>query len=447
MTLLILACNSPSEAPPAVQLGLEHPIRPLGVPGWQLRDTIAVRVSDRTGQPRAAEHLTWSIQLGAGSLRVLDTIVRPDGLARAVWTLGPTAGLNRARVAARDDTLSFEVTGTSFQVDWLDSDAGLACGLRGGDLWCWPWPGGADSYSVGPPSPIGTTFPGPYRVSAGRALTTLAVSGGWVCALPSTGVVECYRRSGPDTPVTLALPAMRVLTGSGFATICGLAASDSTPWCWSPGEGDGSVHHYVPSPPLVDLSVDQGASGLVGIACGRRADSTAVCWGQGPVGDSTTQSRTAPVPVAGGLTFAELATGHGFACGRRANSEAWCWGRNTYRNLGTAGGDALTPRLAATNITLIRAAAYTVGVLHGARVARWGQFQFGNPAGNPLTPLAPFAASQVADFAHDDLSCLRLASGEVSCYHELWVFSSTLDIDTYLPVQPVPEQTPVPAGP
>lgn len=437
---LIGGCDSPSAPGGPQRLQLVHPVRSLGVPGWALLDTLTVQVLDDAGHPLPQQRLTWTIQAGNGTLTLLDTVSNLDGMTRAVWTLGPAAGVNRVHIESSTDTLAVSVTGTAFRVDALDADAGLACGLRAGDLWCWPWPGGSAPYSAGPQLAFGSTFPGPRLVVAGHAFTALAVSGTWVCGIPAGQPVECYPRDTTLTRFDPPVPAMRALAGSGYATICGLAVSDSTPWCWSPGEGAGSVRHVLPAPALLDLSVDDGASGLVGMACGRTVDSLAHCWGIGPVGDSTIANRSAPVPVAGARTFVELATGHGFACGRRANTEVWCWGQNTYRVLGHDGPQALVPELAATAIQGMRAAAYTVGVFQGPQVARWGQFQFGDPAGNPLTPLSPFQPNAVAAFANDDVSCLRLQTGEVACYHELWIFSSTLDIDTYLPVQPVPDQ-------
>lgn len=71
--------------------------------------------------------------------------------------------------------------------------------------------------------------------------------------------------------------------------------------------------------------------------CGLQADSTAVCWGTGPLGrlpDSTlnacrpSHGYCVPIalPVTGGLTFGLVSSGLSLTCGLSGVGTAWCWG-------------------------------------------------------------------------------------------------------------------------
>lgn len=432
---LIAGCGSTSEAPLPAHLEVVNSPRPLGVPGYPLLDTVVVRLADSSGLPRARVPLTWAVQQG-GSIEVLNPTTDADGQSRAVWTLGPSAGTNRLTIRSSEDSVSLEVVGTAFRVDQLDSDAQMACGLRGGDLWCWPWNQGSAPYSRGPDSPIGTTFNGPTLVSQGRGYIDLAAAGDWGCGLTAGGVVECFRNLATTQAYLPDTPKLRSLASSGTYTFCGLADADSTAWCWS----EPNVHTalQVPgSPKFTTISVEGGQDGQVVTGCGLLVDSTAACWGLGPVGDGTTSNRASPVPVAGGRKFAEITAGYTFACGRQADNQVWCWGNNGTRQLNVDGPNALSPVLSATAVTRISAGDWTVGVVQGSQAGHWGQTGHGP---TPLAPLAQFTSTAVAEFSKSGVSCLRLLDGEVYCYHEIWVNSSTLDIDLYLGVQPSPSQ-------
>jgi hypothetical protein len=73
-----------------------------GVPGWMLRDTMKVRVVNTTGRPRSGAIVTWAVTAGGGSISPVRDTTDADGLALAVWTLGPQAGLNEVTARASD---------------------------------------------------------------------------------------------------------------------------------------------------------------------------------------------------------------------------------------------------------------------------------------------------------------------------------------------------------
>lgn len=74
-----------------------------------------------------------------------------------------------------------------------------------------------------------------------------------------------------------------------------------------------------------------------GSSCVLDAKGRASCWGEngsGQVGDGTATYRSAPVAVAGGLTFREISAGGYHTCGIAAGNVAWCWGENSSGRLG-----------------------------------------------------------------------------------------------------------------
>ena len=71
--------------------------------------------------------------------------------------------------------------------------------------------------------------------------------------------------------------------------------------------------------------------------CGITTDNRAYCWGDnfnGGLGDGTTQYRTTPVAVSGGLRFLQVSGGLNYTCGVTTDFKAYCWGQNTYGKLG-----------------------------------------------------------------------------------------------------------------
>src|SRR5690349_63600 len=90
-------------------------------------------------------------------------------------------------------------------------------------------------------------------------------------------------------------------------------------------------------------SIAYGAGALITVStgdshsCGLNIDGVAYCWGlndHGQLGDGTTTDRTAPVAVAGGLTFLGLTVGGDHSCGLSTTGPWFCWGANESGQLG-----------------------------------------------------------------------------------------------------------------
>jgi alpha-tubulin suppressor-like RCC1 family protein len=176
------------------------------------------------------------------------------------------------------------------------------CGLTAaGTAYCW---GASD---LGPIGTSGAASPNPAAVSGGLVFTLLSAAYDHTCGIASTGAAYCWGANasgqlGDGTTTTRAAPTA-VAGGISFATIsaghdhtCGVTPAGKA-YCWGANE---------------DAGGNQG----------------------GQLGDGSKTSRLTPVPVSGGLTFAEVQATRNFTCGRTTSGRIYCWGGNRYGNLG-----------------------------------------------------------------------------------------------------------------
>ena len=431
--LLILGCSESISPPLASHFEVLQGPPDRAAPGLFLLDTMRVRLVDESGDPVAGTAVTWVVLQGGGSVVPIQDQTGADGIAEARWSLGSTAGVNQIEVRTQEDSsVTFQVTGEAFRVSQLDSDYGLACGLVQGDVWCWGQDSWVESDAVSeqPADVFVQHYNAPGLALGGQQLVKLAVAWQGGCGVNAAGTVHCFGSANNPFTALPSVPAMREVAAGG-GSFCGVAANDSTAWCWNFFDGAGS--QLPGSPAFLDLEIAQGSSGLAIFACGRLADSTAVCWGDGPRGNGSLTGSDTIAAVNGGMHFAELAVGTDFACGRLANGEVWCWGQNDQDQLGAPGPASAVPVLVTSGVTRITVSGRTGMVIRNGSVVRWGADQFGAP----MAPLPSLAGLPVADLPGSDVSCVHLVDRQVYCFDELWFTSSSFDVDRYSPVQPV----------
>jgi alpha-tubulin suppressor-like RCC1 family protein len=95
--------------------------------------------------------------------------------------------------------------------------------------------------------------------------------------------------------------------------------------------------------------------------CGLTVAGAAYCWGynsKGRLGDGSQRTSTLPVPVSGGIAFAQLVAGgygdFGHTCGLTSNGAAYCWGDNGVGAVGDGSSDdRLTPTAVAGGLNFV----------------------------------------------------------------------------------------------
>ena len=161
------------------------------------------------------------------------------------------------------------------------------------------------------------------------------------------GIGSFGRLNGRLTPAPVAGRHSFRQVIAGAINTCGITPDDRA-YCWgdnASGEiGDGTSNRRTrPVAVLGGLQfrwVDPGGSQLGTPAphtCGTTTGHRAYCWGynhDGELGDGTIINRSKPVAVAGGLQFNDVSAGRAHSCGVTTGSVAYCWGWNGEGELG-----------------------------------------------------------------------------------------------------------------
>lgn len=398
-----------------------------GTPGVALADTLQVKVLDQTGRTlMSGVAVQWSIQYGRGSIAAIADTTDVNGIARAVWTLGPLPGTNQAVAAVADyPGVEFSANGTGLRATQVSLGVDYACALDlNGQAWCWGggWDGELGTGATG--QMVAQTYH-PQQVIGGHSFVDLAAGNSTACGLDGSGTAWCWGlnnygqlgtasgATGTPTPVG-GLPPLRALAqGGNNFTMCAIA-TDSAGYCWgdnASGElGGGSVGGATVLPQAIAgghkfRSITLGS----GFGCGVVDDGTAWCWGaQDALGDSGSAASGVPVAVSGGYHYAAMTAGGAYTCGRTVETAWVCWG--TVSTTQSTAANWATPRhVPGLDPVSEYAPGYEMG---GAIQGNRGVMAFGvnslSDAGAPL-PLHAVRAS-------DTNACALAADGTVYCW-------------------------------
>ncbi len=156
----------------------------------------------------------------------------------------------------------------------------------------------------------------------------------------------------------------------------------------------------------VDITLTQVEAGNRH-TCGVTVAGHAYCWGVNDWGqlgvgtqDTEVVPHSAPLPVAGELTFAQVAAGDEHTCGVTTADEAYCWGNNSGGQVGrgfTSVGGVSTPTAVVGGLSFSRLSTgsfHTCGVTTADEAYCWGGNTFGS-IGDGTTTLrsSPVAVS------------------------------------------------------
>lgn len=315
----------------------------------------------------------------------------------------------------------------------------------------------------------------------GRVKVTLNVSGFTEvssgtyhsCALKNGGAMYCWgdniygqAASARQGPLTLPLraasaPVLAQVEGGDGAT-CGLTAT-GVAYCWGQNMtgvlGNGTfdseqLMNPIPVPVSGGLTFAQlSAAGFH--VCGRTTAGAAYCWGTnyyGEGGSVSSGNLLVPTPVGGGRVFVQLATGWYHSCGRTAAGAVYCWGNNSRGELGNGTQTPSTaPVLVGGGLTFVDIDAgdsHTCGRTSAGPTYCWGandQGQLGNGTISSweLTPV-PVATS--ATFVKLTMggyfSCGTVANGSAFC----WGGNDAGQLGNGSIGQPSPSPVPVSGG-
>lgn len=416
--------------PPSVSLGTE------------LDTLLQVRVVDADGHPQSNVQVSWRITAGDGEIIPASAQSGPDGLALARWKFGMVPGPKQVQVEIPGaDPLTFSTVAHGFQLVQVTSGYTHGCGLDAtGGAWCW----NGDSVIRGAPGQYNDIRP--TLVGGGHHFVEISAGDNYTCARTAAGEAWCWGYAyggafGPGisnqpAPVQIGgLPALSRLR-TGLDRTCGIAAADSTTWCW--GDSDAGQAGALGGPvgatqvttqiKFVDLALGSAQS------CGLTTAREVYCWGHGgELGDSG-GSRTGPTtPVAGGHAFVEIKAGDANTCGRTDTGEVWCWGESE-------GGGG--PRAIPVRIDLPAATSLAVGFDFIGVTTLGGGTRFAPFAGYELP--AEIQGLGVAQLAGRGSYCLISRAGDVYCSGSIVDQGSCSSVSPYgcAPAGPIP----LPAG-
>jgi len=189
----------------------------------------------------------------------------------------------------------------------------------------------------------------PTAVAGNHSFLELAAGWNHTCGTTAGGGAFCWGANGSGQvgdgtqidrvfPTAVAGSFQTLVAGANHT--CGISGSEVR--CWGDNDsgqlGDGTTQ---------DRSSPVSVAGLPGTpialaagavhTCALLTDRSVQCWGQnlhGQLGDGTTQNRSSPVPVTGGIEFVSIFAGGGVTCGFARDGGEYCWGLNQSGQLG-----------------------------------------------------------------------------------------------------------------
>lgn len=164
-------------------------------------------------------------------------------------------------------------------------------------------------------------------------------------------------------------------------------------------------------------------------SCAIRTGGRLVCWGfnsDGQLGDGTTGTSLAAVPVPGMNDVKSVAVGGSHTCAVRITGATFCWGLNTMGQLGDGTTESRLSPVAVQGlpdaVSVSAGENFTCAVLVSGKVYCWGDnnyTQLGDgytPAPNPVPVEVPGVTDAVSVNAGFEHACALTGGGTVYCW-------------------------------
>ena len=308
------------------------------------------------------------------------------------------------------------VVPTALPIQRVVAAGRTTCALDSAGAWsCWGF-NGAGQFGDG--TKVSQTMPASVPLSD---IVDLAITGRDACALRGNGDVACW-----SDPVLQ--PGAPILSGAtelhkDYGVQC--ATTSEGPQCWG-ANGNGELGRGTRSVSGIPTQIAMPSADILGIGarvgCARTIDGL-YCWGCN-LGNGTTGCSLSALPVSTfaveGITFNLGAGEH--ACVWGAGNAA-CWGVNYAGQLGTGGGDSLTPAtpVGLTNVTSMAAGAGFTCAIASGRVNCWGRNEAGQ-LGDGTTMGSPTAVATsvmtATDLSAGITHACAVSGGTVFCWGE-----------------------------
>ena len=235
---------------------------------------------------------------------------------------------------------------TDLRFSMLAAGEKHTCGLAGGGVpFCW---GENLSGQIGDGTRNDQMVP--KTVGEGLGFVEITAGSSHTCGRTASGNTFCWgannrgQLGGGSSGLDQLTPDRVLRTVSGLAAghehTCGIG--DGSVLCWGSNRfgqlGDGTTEDRSSPTPVQGLpGTPRALAAGTNHTCALMGDGRTFCWGQnfaGQLGDGSTQGRTSPVEVSGGLTFSEIHAGGAQTCGITGDGAEYCWGLNQSGQLG-----------------------------------------------------------------------------------------------------------------
>ena len=415
-----------------------------GTVGGVLPQPLEVRVLDEGREPVPGQVVRFEAAGGSGRVEPASSRTDDQGIARAVWILGPQAGDQVVTATVEANPFALARFTARSSVPRIPVRAGVSTGgshtcVIGADgvIRCW---GGNDAGQLGDGSrSLRTAAAAPVPQGP---FATVAAGLSHVCALDVEGRPFCWgsnaqgqlgssgatQRSAP-TPVD-GSTRFSELTAGGSHT-CGLTSA-GTAFCWGDNGsgqlGDGSqTRRGTPTRVRSDRVLRQITAGWRH-TCALDDGGVAFCWGSngsGELGISTGSSLSTPQAVPDGHRFRSVSAGASHTCGVRTDGAIFCWGSNQQGQLGdgTRGNSLRSVPVAADENfrEVVAGGVHTCGLTAEGRAFCWGGNLYGQVGdGSTTDRLEPVPVAGGRSFsslqAFGSHTCGRTPGGEVLCW-------------------------------